>query len=227
MLEVTICHEFGGRRSAHPGFSLGVEFVAPQGITVLFGPSGSGKSSILRAIAGLLQPQRGRIIFGDQVFFDGARGVFIPPQGRRLGYVTQGYGLFPHLTVAENIGFGLHRWPASRRRERVRALVAQFALSSLVNLGIDQISGGQAQRVAIARALAPDPQLLLLDEPFSALDEDLRGYLQGELRQVQQRSQVPMILVTHSRREAIALADQVVQLAGGQVVAVGSGAILG
>lgn len=105
--------------------------------------------------------------------------------------------------------------------------MAQFALSSLVNLGIDQISGGQAQRVAIARALAPDPQLLLLDEPFSALDEDLRGYLQGELRQVQQRSQVPMILVTHSRREAIALADQVVQLAGGQVVAVGSGAILG
>lgn len=220
MLDVAIWKQW--KTPGRGAFDLAVQFQVPTGLTVLFGPSGCGKTSTLQAIAGLLRPDAGHITVQGIPFFAGDRALHLPPHRRRVGYVFQNYALFPHLNVADNIGFALHRWPKLQRQQRIRELADLLALQDLLPRPIQHISGGQAQRVAIARAIAPCPQLLLMDEPFGALDDDLRTVLQQELKALQRRLNLPILLVTHSRSEAIALADHLVRLEAGRVVAVGA-----
>lgn len=208
-------------------FRLDLSFtVAAGAILVLFGPSGAGKTTALRTIAGLARPHRGRIsIAGRTVYADGeqdeAPAVWLPPHRRGVGYVTQQNHLFPHLTVRRNIAYGLRdrRGPAARRR--VDELIHRLRLTGLEERRVWQLSGGQQQRAALARALAPAPDLLLLDEPFAALDMELRREVGAELRAAVRQLRVPVILVTHSREEALALGDTVQIIEGGRTVAVG------
>lgn len=190
-------------------------------ITVLFGPSGSGKTTVLRALAGLERPDCGSITFGEETWFDSTKGVFATPQARGIGFLFQDYALFPHLTVAANIGFGLRRHVRARREARVAELVHRLGIAELVHRRPGTLSGGQRQRVALARALAPYPRLLLLDEPLSALDAPTRESLRGELRYWLENSGVPAIVVTHDRIEALALGDRMVVLMDGRVRQIG------
>jgi len=203
-------------------FELQASFTVAAGLVALCGPSGSGKSSMLTALAGLVRPDTGRIALGDALLFDAERGVHLPTQQRRIGYVFQNYALFPHLNVRENIAFGIARGDGSARRARVEDLLALMQLSELAGRYPAELSGGQQQRVALARALAPDPRLLLLDEPFSALDGDLRRHLGRELRRLQRQLDLPVLLVTHSRAEALQLADTAIVLSAGRVAALGA-----
>ncbi len=189
--------------------------------TVLFGPSGCGKTTILRSLAGLEQPQAGRITFDDEVWLDAERSICRSPQERGIGFCFQEYALFPHLTVSQNIGYGL-RSDGPRLHARVAEMLERLQLAGLEHRFPYQISGGQQQRVALARALARQPRLLLLDEPLSALDATLRDELRTTLRGLLRDFSVPVVLVTHDRMEAIALADQVVVLDGGRVEQSGS-----
>jgi molybdate transport system ATP-binding protein len=190
-------------------------------ILVLFGPSGSGKTTLIRAIAGLERPERGRIEFGGVTWLDCARGVFVPPDRRRVGYVFQEGALFPHLSVRGNVAYGLHEWARTDRHRRAEEAMVALELSELRDRFPRQLSGGQAQRVALARALAPEPRLLLLDEPFAALDAPARTRLRGLLRGALSRLGIGCVLVTHDRTEAIALGDLMAVLAGGRVRQVG------
>ncbi len=167
-----------------PGFTLDVEWTGGEGVAALFGPSGAGKTLTLQCLAGLLRPDAGRIVIDGRVLFDSEAGTDLPPQRRRVGYVFQGYALFPHLSVADNIGFGLRDRPRAEARRRTTEVIARMGLEGLEGRSPRDISGGQRQRVALGRALAPDPALLLLDEPLSALDAPLRSSLRDELRQI-------------------------------------------
>lgn len=186
-------------------------------VTVLFGPSGCGKSTTLRVLAGLERPAEGRIVCGEEVWLDASRGVWRPAQQRRVGLVFQELALFPHLSAAGNIAFGLSRLPRARQQMRVQQMLALFQLESLAESYPNQLSGGQRQRVALARALACQPRLLLLDEPLSALDEPLRAHLRCQIRRQLVQFGIPVIWVTHDRDEALAVGDQLVVMAGGRV----------
>lgn len=193
-------------------FTLDVQLQSIDQRVVLCGPSGAGKSLLLKLIAGIHRPQRGQIQIGQHVLFDSATAIDLPPQQRRLGYVFQDYALFPHLTVAQNIGFGLQlgwRNPARHtkhindaQKETVEDWLQRFHLNDVRDQLPQALSGGQRQRTALARALAPQPQALLLDEPFSALDPALRQELRHELDELQQRLQIPMMLITHDPEDA-------------------------
>ncbi len=183
-------------------------------VTVLFGPSGAGKTTILRCVAGLERPQSGRIEWGNEVWFDGATGAWRAPQERRVGVLFQEYALFPHLTVQENVAYGA---AGAGVKQRVQELLAGFGLAELAARRPRELSGGQAQRVALARALAAGPRLLLLDEPLSALDAPSRARLRGELRGWLAGAGIPAVVVTHDRTEALALGDDLVVVIGGQV----------
>jgi molybdate transport system ATP-binding protein len=187
-------------------------------VTTLFGPSGCGKTTVLRSLAGLIRPQTGVIQFAGQSWLDTERGVFRSPQERNIGYLLQDYALFPHLTVADNVGFGLRRSDAPARRRRVIGLLERFDLADLQNRYPHQVSGGQQQRIALARALARRPQLLLLDEPLSALDAVLREELRSRLRRMLAEFDIPVVLVTHDRTEAIAVSDQVIVMDAGRIL---------
>jgi ABC-type sulfate/molybdate transport systems ATPase subunit len=211
-------------------FQLTVDARVPLGLIVLFGPSGAGKSLTLRCLAGLLRPERGYISLDGQPLFDSATSLNLPPQARRVGYVPQHYALFPHLTVAENIGFALPE-PLQRakgrqgrveRDRRVSELLSALQLEGLERRYPATLSGGQQQRVALARALAAEPRLLLLDEPFNALDAAVRERLRDMLRGFQRRFAIPIVLVTHDHQEVEQLADTVVALQQGKVVQAGS-----
>jgi len=186
-------------------------------ITVLFGPSGCGKTTILRCLAGLERPERGLIRFGDVTWYDAVRGVCLPPQLRGVGYLFQDYALFPHMTVARNISYGLLGISGTVRRHRVADMLDLFRLNGLEGRYPGQISGGQQQRVALARCLACKPRVLLLDEPLSALDATTREVLRRELRNLLAGFGTPTFIVTHDRIEAIALADHLVVLDGGRI----------
>ena len=190
-------------------------------VTVLFGPSGSGKTTILRALAGLERPDAGFVRFGGETWSDAAAGVFVPPQRRGVGVVFQEYALFPHLTVAQNIAFGLGGDRASRGG-RVAGLAKLLGIDELLARRPGTLSGGQRQRVALARALAPGPRLLLLDEPLSALEQVLREELRVELRRMLLDARVPTLLVTHDRTEALALGDRIAVVADGRIRQVGA-----
>lgn len=186
-------------------------------VTVLLGPSGAGKTTLLRAVAGLERPEAGsRIAYGPQVWQDGA-GAVVPTRQRGLGYLTQNLALFPHLDVAGNVGYGLHRLPRGERAERVRQALRSTGAEHLADRKVVGLSGGEAQRVALARALAPQPQLLLLDEPLSSLDPPTRAALRGQLRRTLLMAGVPALVVTHDRNEALALGDEVVIIIGGRL----------
>ena len=210
-------------------FSLETEWEIPPGqVLVIFGPSGSGKTTTLRAIAGLVRPWRGHIEVGGRVVYDGGSRVWVPPHQRRVGYLTQQYHLFPHLTVAENIAYGLPKRAIPTARERVRQLVQAFHLEGLERRRSWELSGGEQQRVTLARALASGPDVLLLDEPFAALDMELRRTLRRELRSILEKADIPVLLVTHDREEALALGDSVQVIDGGRPLAQGEPlAILG
>ena len=204
-------------------FSLEASWEVEPGHTLtLFGPSGAGKTTLLRVIAGLIQPREGHIEIGDQTVFDSQQGIFVPPHLRRVGLLTQGHHLFPHLTVGGNIGYGLTDWEPEERRRRLAELVELFQLADLVDRRPHQISGGQQQRAALARALAPQPALMLLDEPFNSLDVDLRRSLRSELRTRLKEAGVPSIMVTHDIEEAISMADTVQVINHGKVEAAGA-----
>jgi molybdate transport system ATP-binding protein len=201
-----------------PGFTIDVEWRVERGVAVLFGPSGSGKTLTLQCLAGLVPPDAGRISVDGRVLFDSARRIDVPPQQRRLGYVFQGYALFPHLTVAANVGFGLRERPRAERARRVGTVLERLGLASFAGRSPRELSGGQRQRVALGRALAPDPALLLLDEPLSALDVPLRQSLREELRAILLDWGVRAVLVTHDMTEAYRMGDHILVYEGGRVI---------
>jgi molybdate transport system ATP-binding protein len=202
-------------------FQLDAAFTSASKRIALFGPSGAGKSLTLRAVAGLLRPDAGRIEINGRVLFDSQAGICLPAQARRVAYLFQDYALFPHLTVAQNIAFGLRRgWRNPPRREvgpEARRWVDAFELGAIVGSYPGEISGGQKQRVALARALMLQPDILLLDEPFSALDAHLRGRMRQELSALQRQLDVPMLLITHDPADVDALADEVFEVRDGKV----------
>jgi molybdate transport system ATP-binding protein len=191
-------------------------------VTVLFGPSGSGKTTTLRCLAGLERPEAGRIEADGRTWFDAEAGISLPPQARRAGLLFQETALFPHLSVADNVAFGLRALPAAERASRLASALARAGLSGLEDRRPGELSGGQKQRVALARVLAPEPSLLLLDEPLSALDGPAREELRGELRRLLRGLAVPALIVTHDRLEALALGNRLAVLVAGRVRQVGS-----
>jgi molybdate transport system ATP-binding protein len=200
-------------------FELGVELKAPENqIVVLFGPSGAGKSMTLASVAGLVLPDSGRIVLGNRVLFDSSVGISLAPQQRNVGLVKQDLALFPHLTVEQNVAYGLSRAPRNVRRERLDELLRLMHLDGLAGRYPSQLSGGQQQRVALARALAPHPGLLLLDEPFSALDAPTRMQLRDELLRLQRQIKIPILFVTHDLGEAYFLADRLAVIDAGKIL---------
>ncbi|HET9700146.1 MAG TPA: ATP-binding cassette domain-containing protein, partial [Burkholderiales bacterium] len=186
-------------------FTLEARFSSSDDFVVLFGHSGSGKTLTLRALAGLDRPDEGLIRVGGKVLFDSRRGIDLPVRRRGVGYLFQDYALFPHLSVAENIGCALRRWFEPRlgreARARVEAMLEVFELSELRDARPRELSGGQRQRVALARALIREPDILLLDEPFAALNPLLRTRMRKELARVQARFEVPVVLITHDEHD--------------------------
>ena len=201
-------------------FSLDVEFSLLPGETLaILGPSGSGKSMTLRMIAGLVKPEKGEVRLGDRTLLDTVQGMDCPPHKRRVGYVFQHYALFPHLTVEANIMYGMPRHHnRQERRRRAQVLLAEIRLENYAGRYPSQLSGGQQQRVALARALAAEPELLLLDEPFSALDVELRGELEAAVLRFREAYHLPYILVTHNLEEAYRLCDNLVLLENGRIL---------
>lgn len=195
------------------GLSFGLE----QGETgCLLGASGCGKTTVLRAIAGFIAPRAGSVTLAGRVLSDAAQVV--PPEERQIGLVFQDFALFPHLTVAANVGFGLNRLSRAARDARVSEMLALTQLTDLAGRYPHELSGGQQQRVALARALAPQPSLLLLDEPFSSLDVSLREQLGLEVRQILKATKTTAILVTHDQHEAFSVSDRIGLMVGGRLV---------
>nr|WP_273194117.1 ABC transporter ATP-binding protein [Halomonas sp.] len=195
---------------------LAAEFVCQPGeLLALVGPSGSGKTTLLRTIAGLYRPQSGRVECAGEVWFDAERKHSLSPQRRQVGIVFQDYALFPHLTASQNIQLPLRHLPQPQRHEQAEQWLAKVRLVGLGKRYPNALSGGQRQRVALARALARDPKVLLLDEPFSAVDQVTRRRLQRELALLRQQIDIPIVLVTHDLEEAAALADQICVLHNG------------
>ncbi len=195
MLDVAIVKRFSG-------FTLDVAFTATEPLTALLGPSGSGKSLTIKAIVGALRPDAGHISIDGETLFDAEREIDAPPQVRRMGYVPQHYALFPHLNVTGNIGFGLKDRGNTEGRQRVSEMVERVGLLGLERHMPRELSGGQQQRVALARALILRPRLLLLDEPFSALDATVRVGLRDGLLDLQRSLDFRILLVTHDPEDA-------------------------
>jgi molybdate transport system ATP-binding protein len=202
---------------------LDVEFAAAPGeVTALVGPSGSGKTSTLRAIAGFMRPANGTIACGGEMWLDTAAGIDVPARRRRAGFVMQAYALFPHMSALENVMAALGDLPWNARREAGSALLARVHLDGLADRKPWQLSGGQQQRVAVARALARRPRVLLLDEPFSAVDQPTRQRLQSEMIELRGTLSMPIVLVTHNVDEVARLADTMVLLTEGRALASGT-----
>lgn len=203
--------------------ALDVEFaVAPGEILALVGPSGSGKSTTLRAIAGLYAPSGGKVACQGSVWLDGEAGISVPPRERRVGMVFQSYALFPHLTAVENVVEALGDVPAGQRQTQARVLLKRMHLDGLEDRRPAQLSGGQQQRVAVARALARRPDVLLLDEPFAAVDRVTRRRLRRELIELRRELSMPVILVTHDLDDVVRLADRMCVLNAGKILQTGT-----
>ena len=200
--------------------NVGLEF--PPGINVVFGPSGAGKSTLLDCIAGLLRPEEGRIAIGGDVLLEVGEGVNVPAENRNFAYVFQNLALFPHMTVEQNIGHGLFRMAAAGRAARIAEMLGMFHAENLVGRSVSKLSGGERQRVALARSLATAPRVLLLDEPLTALDAELKKSIMDDLMAWSATQNIPIVYVTHSREEAAALGERVVVLDNGKVVSVGT-----
>jgi molybdate transport system ATP-binding protein len=191
-------------------------------VTVLFGPSGAGKTTLLRCIAGLEELTEGRIVFKGQVWADVAHHRHLPTQKRPIGYLFQDYALFPNLNVRDNIGFGLHHLAISERNDQIQRTAASLQVNELLDRMPNELSGGQQQRVALARVLVREPELLLLDEPISALDGVARDHVRSELSRLLRRLQIPAILVTHDWVDALSLGDRLLVMNGGVVLQEGT-----
>ncbi|WP_302055071.1 ABC transporter ATP-binding protein [Halomonas sp. 3H] len=201
---------------------LAADFHCEAGeLLALVGPSGSGKTTLLRAIAGLARPGAGRVSVGGETWFDAEAGTCLSPQRRRVGLVFQDYALFPHLTALGNIMVALDPLPPAARREQAMAWLGRVRLEGLADRHPAELSGGQRQRVALARALARQPRVLLLDEPFSAVDQVTRRRLQRELAMLREQIRIPIVLVTHDLDEAAALADRLCVLHAGRTLQAG------
>lgn len=221
MLQATLAKRFpAGEDSA--GFTLDLAFAANPGVTVLYGPSGAGKTLTLDSIAGFVTPDRGRIILGDRILFDAESRVNLPPQRRACGYVFQNYALFPHMTLRQNLAFGAQPLPRLERRRRIAELLDRFGLSDLAGRYPRELSGGQKQRGSIARALIAEPDVLLLDEPARGLDAALQTDLRAVILEIRRNVRIPILLVTHNLDECFALADHMIVLERGAIVCQGS-----
>jgi molybdate transport system ATP-binding protein len=209
-------------RHQNGAFTLDAEFVLNAGITILFGPSGTGKTTLLNGLAGLVAPESGRIVLGETVLFDSEQRIDLPTRQRQLGYLFQSPALFPHLTARQNIEYGLDRLPREERDKRSTALLDAFKVTPLADRRPAEISGGEAQRVALARALATEPRMLLLDEPLGGLDAAIKSHIIADLRTWNRRREIPILFVTHDRFEVYALGERVLVLENGSIVADGS-----
>jgi|SRR5581483_383931 len=203
-------------------FELDVECSAPPGITILFGASGAGKTTLLNCIAGLEKPNSGRIALGQDVLFDSAAKKSEPSWKRRVGYVFQDLALFPHLTAAQNIAYGMRHRGSRESQESVGAIAHAFRIDHLLHRRPGEISGGERQRVALARSLITNPRVLLLDEPLAALDAGTKAHIVDDLRLWNAKHRIPILYVTHSREEVFALGERVLLLAAGKVLAQGT-----
>ena len=203
-------------------FELRMSFRSAAPVLALFGPSGAGKSLTLQAMAGLLRPDAGHVRIGGRSLFDSHQSIDLAPAERRIGYLFQSYALFPHLSVRANIGFGLGSWRQSRLsrddQDWVTTLLERFDLQGLAEARPADLSGGQQQRVALARALACRPELLLLDEPFAALNPLLRRGMREQLKQLREQWQIPIVMISHDVDDVLALADEALVIEQGQVM---------
>jgi molybdate transport system ATP-binding protein len=203
-------------------FTLDVSFDAASGVTIVFGESGSGKTTLLRCVAGVSRPDAGRIAVGGRVLFDASERADVPSSQRKVGFVFQHLALFPHLSAYENIAYGLSHLPASDRRDRVNAIAESFRIGNLLDRRPGHISGGERQRVGLARSLVTDPEILLLDEPLSALDHATQTRIIEDLLRWNEARQIPVLYVTHSQREAFALGQRILLVEEGRIVADGT-----
>ncbi|HUA15518.1 MAG TPA: molybdenum ABC transporter ATP-binding protein [Verrucomicrobiae bacterium] len=201
---------------------LEVQFQAAPGFTILFGASGAGKTTLLDCVAGLIQPDSGRIAIRNRPLFDSSAGIDVPVSKRRVGYVFQTLALFPHLTVEQNVVYGLAGIAPEERARRMNSILEAFHIAHLAQRSVREISGGESQRVALARTLVTDPDLLLLDEPLAALDTPTKSRIVDDLRQWNRLHRVPILYVTHSREEVFALGERVLVLDAGSIVAQGT-----
>ena len=204
-----------------PGFHLKVAFAAGEDTLGLLGASGAGKSMTLRCIAGLVTPSKGRIILNGRVLFNAEQGINLPSRKRKTGYLFQSYALFPHLNVEQNVTFGLQRLPRQEQGRRVESILAMVNLNGLEKRYPRQLSGGQQQRVALARALALEPEILLLDEPFSSLDSQLRTQLELQLTEILAKYRGCTLYVTHNLEESYRVCKDLLLLDAGGIVAAG------
>lgn len=216
---------FDAVRLALPHFDLELDFAASAPRLALFGPSGAGKTSLLELLTGIRRPEQGRIGENGRTLTDVAAGLFVAPADRAIGYAPQDDCVFPHLTVEANVGYGVRDEAA---RARVATLIDAFGLAPMRRARAGRLSGGERRRVAIARALACSPRLVVLDEPFAGIDLALKESLIAFLQEHQRATGVPMVVVTHERSEALALADEVIVLERGKVAGQGrAGEVLG
>lgn len=214
MLNVRIQKTFASTNRQQ--FSVDVHFTAPSGVSVIFGPSGSGKTTILHCIAGLAGADSGSIFVAGEALYDSAQKFDVPAHLRRIGYVFQDLALFPHMSVAQNIGFGI-RVNGTHKQQLVQNAMEKFRIAAIARHRPDEISGGERQRVALARALVTEPRLLLLDEPFSALDDALKGEIISDLKKWLSDNSIPVLFVTHDREEARSFGDRVLLLKEGRI----------
>jgi molybdate transport system ATP-binding protein len=204
------------------GFRLDVSWGVGNELAVLFGYSGAGKSTTFQMIAGLMRPDNGSILLNGRVLYDSAAKVNLAPQNRHLGYLFQDLALFPHMTVRQNVLYGASGRSREEKEDAAEEMLRRFRMSGLSQKFPDQISGGQKQRVALARALAGNPQALLLDEPFSALDMPVRRDMRDIVTEIQRSFRIPVILVTHDADEAEAIADRMIVYFSGRVLQTGT-----
>jgi molybdate transport system ATP-binding protein len=220
MLNVQIRKQF--RSNGAQPFVLDIKETFTPGFTVLFGPSGAGKSTLLDCIAGLQQPDSGEIRLDEKLFFDAASNLSLPPQRRELAYVFQSLALFPHLSVEQNISYGVAKLAVAEQKKRTQAIAAAFRIDNLFSRRPAELSGGERQRVALARALVTRPSVLLLDEPLSGLDSALRRSILEDLRAWNEANRIPILYVTHNREEVDSIGERVVTLVSGRAQETGA-----
>jgi molybdate transport system ATP-binding protein len=219
---VNVQKQLAGNGQSGPSLRLDVRFTLTAGFTILFGASGAGKTTVLDCIAGLQKPDSGRIEAGDTVLFESVTGIDLPTRRRNIGYLFQTLALFPHMTVSQNIEYGLSSLERRERAGRASEIAESFDISGLFDRRPSEISGGERQRVALARALVTRPRALLLDEPLSALDAVTKARILDDLRRWNDRHSVPILYVTHQREEVHALGDRLLVLETGKLIADGT-----